>query len=180
MDAIQMIKSLVAGSAFVWGFVDVRASEARPSQAKQGSWYQGGQETPFTDEALRRAVIHLRQVVPSSLSIAEPFREYQQSLQQVFGTGQEESRQVQMMVSLELPEQLQARYVQAVRKIREDLGEGKPGMFLIHKNNDKSSVQLEDLVECAHLTVERDLEEETCFCLLSEGCLSSVDFLCML
>jgi hypothetical protein len=128
MDAIQMVKSLAAGSAFVWGFVDVSISPAKPSPKNRGSWNQGRQEKAFTDGALRRAIIHLRQVVPGDMDIAKTHSDYQYSLQRVFAAGPEEA-ELQMMVSPELPKQLLNRYVHAVRRIREELGEKRPGVF---------------------------------------------------
>jgi hypothetical protein len=126
-DAIQMVKSLEAGSAFVWGLVDVTVSPTKPSPTDHGRWNAGRQGTAFTDEALRRAIIHLRQVVPDNMDVEKTHSDYQRALQRVFA-GFDDAR-LQMMVSPDLPRQLLNRYVQAVRRIREELGERKLGVF---------------------------------------------------
>jgi hypothetical protein len=123
-DGVQILRSLVANSAFVWGCVD-----ATPKAGKQARNNRGAAAacTVMTDQALRSAVIHLRQAVPAGMDISDAHAQYLKALKQVFAAAGPSGGEAELhtMVLKHLPAQLSDRYVQAVCKIRAYLGESR-------------------------------------------------------
>ena len=126
-NGVQMLQSMVADDAFVWGCVDVTAKSPRPGAVARNA---AARCTVMTDQALRNAVIHLRQAVPSNMDIKGSHAEYLSALARVFAQRKDVdvSAPLQTMVSSHLPQQLSDRYVRAVREIRSSLGERRTGV----------------------------------------------------
>ena len=125
-DGLRMLQALMADDAFVWGSVSAVPMKAQRSSHRAGPGVQ--KLTVMTDQALRQAVIHLRQAVPTQLDISEAHSLYMAALHAVFASkGSGEGDNVATMVSAHLPQQLSDRFVGAVRKIRECLGARRTG-----------------------------------------------------
>jgi hypothetical protein len=117
-DGIACVQALATADAFVWGCVDVDRSGAKP---QRGANSGRPHATAYTDQALRKAVIHLRQLVPDD-GLTQPFSKYVAALHGVFGAAQP----VEMMVDGELPTRTRERFADAVRNVRACLEAGTP------------------------------------------------------
>ena len=110
----------------MWGCVDV---QTRAEAAASGRSKGPAASSVMTDQALRRAVMHLRQAVPQDLDFGSKHSGYMDALNEVFAlphgennAGENNNGGLMTMVSKYLPAQLGDRYAQAVREIRVALG----------------------------------------------------------
>jgi hypothetical protein len=111
-----MLQSLVSASAFIWGCVDtVRGVASGSNGARNVDFID---TTSATANALRRAMIHLRQAIPPDLDISDTHEKYFVSLREVF---ENESGDLETMVSADLPAELRAKYADAVNGMRSAL-----------------------------------------------------------
>lgn len=117
-DGLAMLKALVAADAIVWGLVDCHQAGSRPRAAGFGVMPELARKAQtVTDNAVRQAAIHLRQLLPPDSSVQREHLEYVRSLRHLAAAGVA----VPDTMLRNLPEELAAKFAAAVANVRHPL-----------------------------------------------------------
>lgn len=117
-DGIAVLGALVDANAIVWGLVDCRgASGTRRAPGFDMMPGLARKAHTVTDDAVRQAMVHLRQLVPPGSDVQQEHAEYERSLRELVSAGVE----VPPTMLRALPEELAAKFAAAVSNVRHPL-----------------------------------------------------------
>eukprot|EP00892_Ulva_mutabilis_P005018 jgi/Ulvmu1/2889/UM146_0031.1 len=119
-DGIAMLRSLVAADAIVWGLVECHPAGSRAMRDASGFAVMPSisrKAQTVTDNAVRQAAIHLRQLVPPDSSVQREHGEYVRSLRRLAAAGVD----VPDTMLQRLPEELAEKFSAAVANVRHPL-----------------------------------------------------------
>lgn len=117
-DGIAILASLVDADAIVWGLVDCHDARNAPRAAGLDMMPELTQKAhTVTDNAVRQAAIHLRQLVPPDVDVHHEHAAYVQSLQALTSVGVG----VPDTMVQSLPAELTTKFAAAVSNVRHPL-----------------------------------------------------------